>query len=188
VILLPLLEGLDGVEKMSKSKNNYIGVNENPSEMYGKTMSIPDELISEYFNLVTDLPVYQKNQIKEDLLQGKLHPRDAKMFLAKTIVRIYHNVQEAEKAEAIFKTVFQRGWLPDDIPVVKWQGEKLVSIVELLTELKLQKSRTEARKMILNDGIRHNEIKVTDINLQIDVSDDPVIQVGKRRFIKIETK
>jgi tyrosyl-tRNA synthetase len=188
VILLPLLEGLDGVEKMSKSKNNYIGVNENPSEMYGKTMSIPDELIAKYFNLVTDLPVYQKNQIKEDLLQGKLHPRDAKMFLAKTIVRIYHNVQEAEKAEATFKTVFQRGSLPDDIPVVKWQGEKLVSIVELLTELKLQKSRTEARKMILNGGIRLNEIKVTDINLQIDVSDDPVIQVGKRRFIKIETK
>jgi tyrosyl-tRNA synthetase len=187
VILLPLLEGLDGVEKMSKSKKNYIGVNENPNEMYGKTMSIPDELISKYFSLVTDLPVNQKNQIIEKLLQGKLHPRDAKMFLAKTIVRIYHNVQEAEKAEAAFKAVFQRGSLPEDIPVVQWQGEKVVSIVELLTELKLQKSKTEARKMIQNGGIRINEIKVSDINLQIDVSDEPIIQVGKRRFIKIET-
>ena len=80
---MPLLEGLDGVEKMSKPKNNYIGVDEEPNAMYGKTMSIPDELISKYFDLVTDLPVDEKSQIKEDLKQGKFHPRDAKMLLTR---------------------------------------------------------------------------------------------------------
>jgi len=187
VVLLPLLEGLDGVEKMSKSKNNYIGVDEEPNEMYGKTMSIPDELIAKYFELVTDLPLDQKNQVKEDLKQGKLHPRDAKMLLARTIVRIYHNVQEAEKAEATFKAVFQRGSLPDDIPVIKWQGEKEVSLVELLVELNLQKSKSEARKMIQNGGIRLNEVKVNDVDLQVNTADEPIIQVGKRKFIQLVT-
>jgi tyrosyl-tRNA synthetase len=188
VILLPLLVGLDGVEKMSKSKNNYIGVDEDQHSMYGKTMSIPDELISKYFDLVTDLPVDEKKQIKEDLEQGKLHPRDAKMFLARTIVRIYHNDLEAEKAEAAFKAVFQKGSLPDEIPVIKWQGEKEVPLIELLVELKLQKSKTEARKMIQNGGIRINEVKVNDIHLQVNLMDEPIIQVGKRRFVKMEMK
>ncbi|WP_342429705.1 tyrosine--tRNA ligase [Neobacillus sp. FSL H8-0543] len=188
VILLPLLEGLDGVEKMSKSKNNYIGVDEDQHSMYGKTMSIPDELISKYFDLVTDLPVDQKNQIKEDLEQGKLHPRDAKMFLARTIVRIYHDVDEAEKAEAAFKAVFQRGSLPDDIPVIKWQGDREVPLVDLLVELKLQKSKTEARKMIQNGGIRINEVKVNDIHLHVNMMDEPIIQVGKRKFVRVEIK
>lgn len=188
VILLPLIEGLDGVEKMSKSKNNYIGVDEGPNEMYGKTMSIPDELISKYFELVSDLPLDQKNQIKEELKQGTLHPRDAKMLLAKTIVRIYHNVQEAEKAEESFKAVYQRGSLPDEIPVVKWHGQEEVPLVELLVELNLQKSKTEARKMIQNGGIKINEVKVKDIHLQVNTTDEPIIQVGKRKFIKLEKK
>jgi tyrosyl-tRNA synthetase len=188
VILLPLLEGLDGVEKMSKSKNNYIGVDEDQHSMYGKTMSIPDELISKYFDLVTDLPVDEKKQIKEDLEQGKLHPRDTKMYLARTIVRIYHNDLEAEKAEATFKAVFQKGSLPDEIPVIKWQGEKEVPLIELLVELKLQKSKSEARKMIQNGGIRINEVKVNNIHLQVNLIDEPIIQVGKRRFVKVEMK
>ncbi|MEK5389201.1 tyrosine--tRNA ligase [Margalitia sp. FSL K6-0131] len=186
VILLPLLEGLDGVEKMSKSKNNYIGVDDSPSDMYGKTMSIPDELIVKYFELVTDLPLERKKQIKEELAQGKLHPRDAKMLLARTIVSSFHHAQEAESAEAAFKAVFQRGGLPDDIPVVKWQGEMEVPIVDLLTELKLQKSKTEAQKMIQNGGVRINEVKVIDLNLLVDIKEEPVIQIGKRKFVKLE--
>ncbi|MBB2479161.1 tyrosine--tRNA ligase [Bacillus sp. APMAM] len=186
VILLPLLEGLDGVEKMSKSKNNYIGVDDSPSDMYGKTMSIPDELIVKYFELVTDLPLERKKQIKEELAQGKLHPRDAKMLLARTIVSSFYNAQQAESAEEAFKAVFQRGGLPDDIPVVKWQGEMEVPIVDLLTELKLQKSKTEARKMIQNGGVRINEVKVIDLNLLVDIKEEPVIQIGKRKFVKLE--
>lgn len=188
VVLLPLLEGLDGVEKMSKSKNNYIGVDEGASEMYGKTMSIPDILIPTYFDLVTNLPIEQKNQLKEELKLGKLHPRDAKMYLARTIVGMYHSVQDAEKAEATFKAIFQKGSLPDDIPVVKWSGEKTVPVIELLIELKLQKSKTEARKMIQNGGIRINELKVMDINLQVDILDELIVQVGKRKFIKLKTE
>lgn len=186
VVLLPLLEGLDGVEKMSKSKNNYIGVDDAPNDMYGKTMSITDELIPKYFDLVTDLSLVEKSRIKEELKLGKLHPRDAKMFLARRIVSIYHNEEEAEKAEEAFKAVFQRGSLPNEVPVIKWSGDKELPIVELLVELGLQKSKTEARKMIQNGGIRINEVKVNDIYLQVDTSEEPIIQVGKRKFVKLQ--
>ncbi|RHW43402.1 tyrosine--tRNA ligase [Neobacillus notoginsengisoli] len=187
VVLLPLIEGLDGVEKMSKSKNNYIGVDDKPSDMYGKTMSIPDELILKYFDLLTDLPLVQRNEIKEELITGKLHPKDAKMHLAKTIVRMYHSAEVAEKAEETFKAVFQRGTLPDDIPVVEWEGEKEIPLIDLLVELKLQSSKTEARKMIQNGGIKINEVKVNDIHLQINTSLEPIIQVGKRKFIQLKS-
>lgn len=187
VILLPLLEGLDGVDKMSKSKNNYIGVDDAPNDMYGKTMSIPDELITKYFDLVTDLALEQKRQIKEDLNVGKLHPRDAKMQLAKTIVRIYHGEAAAEQAEENFKSVFQKGTLPEDIPVVEWQGQKEIPILDLLVALELQKSKSEARKMIQNGGVRINEEKIEDIHLQVQVVDGLVIQVGKRKFVKLQS-
>jgi tyrosyl-tRNA synthetase len=187
VILLPLLEGLDGVEKMSKSKNNYIGVNESPNEMFGKTMSIPDILIPKYFELVTDLSLGDKNRIKEELIQGILHPRDAKMFLAKTIVRIFHNVEESEKAEENFKAVFQKGSIPNDIPIIEWVGEKSIPIIELLIHLKLQSSKTEARKMILNGGVKIDKIKVENINQQVKIVDGIIIQVGKRKFVKLKS-
>ncbi|MGV3464170.1 MAG: tyrosine--tRNA ligase, partial [Heyndrickxia sp.] len=186
VLLLPLLEGLDGAEKMSKSKNNYIGVDDNPNEMYGKTMSIPDELIVKYFELVTDVPLDQKRQIKEKLYNGILHPRDAKMLLARTIVSTFYNVEEAERAEDTFKAVFQRRSLPENIPVVKWQGDKEIPLVDLLVELKLQTSKTEARKMIQNGGVRVNEVKVSDIHHSVNTMELPIIQVGKRKFIKLE--
>lgn len=188
VVLLPLLEGLDGVEKMSKSKNNYIGVDDAPNEIYGKIMSIPDGLIPKYFDLVTDLSLAEKGRIKEELEQGRLHPRDAKMLLARTIVKIFHNEFEAEKAEEAFKAVFQRGSLPDDIPVVIWNGENKIPVMDLLVVVGLQTSKTEARKMIQNGGVRINGIKVNDIYLQVDTTEEPIIQVGKRKFVKIETK
>ena len=186
VILLPLIEGLDGVEKMSKSKNNYIGVDDIPNDMYGKTMSIPDELILKYFDLVTDLPLSAREIIKEELIAGKLHPKDAKMLLAKTIVRMYHSSEEAVKAEETFKTVFQKGALPEDIPVVEWKGEKEIPLVDLLVDLGLQRSKTEARKMIQNGGIKIDQIKVNDIGLLINVTSELIIQVGKRKFLKLK--
>lgn len=188
VVMLPLLEGLDGVEKMSKSKNNYIGVDDAPNDIYGKTMSITDELIPKYFDLVTDISLVEKSRIKEELKQGKLHPRDAKMLLARTIVSTYHNEIEAEKAEKAFKSVFQRGSLPDEIPIVTWNGDKYLFIVDLLVELGLQPSKTEARKMIQNGGVRINEVKVNDVSLQVDTTEEPIIQVGKRKFVKLELK
>jgi tyrosyl-tRNA synthetase len=188
VILLPLLEGLDGVEKMSKSKGNYIGIDDDSIEMYGKVMSVPDELMAKYFELVTDLTLDNKNEIKAELEEGELHPRDAKMLLSKTIVRMYHGMEASEQAEQQFIKVFQQGVLPDEIPVISWQGEKQVPIIDLLVELSLQKSKSEARRMISNGGVKLNGKKVEDIQLHVLITDDLILQVGKRKFVKLTTK
>lgn len=185
VILLPLIEGLDGTQKMSKSKDNYIGVNEEPNQMYGKTMSLPDELITKYFDLVTDLPLDEKNRIRRELEDKKLHPRDAKMCLAKTIVRIYHGSQKAEQAETYFKNVFQNHSLPENIPSIKWEGDNQLPIIELLLDLNLIKSKSEARKLIQNGGVRLNQVKVPDINMLVTIEDGLIIQIGKRKFVKV---
>ncbi|MCM3411774.1 tyrosine--tRNA ligase [Metabacillus litoralis] len=185
-LLMPLLEGLDGVEKMSKSKKNYIGIDESPQEMYGKAMSIPDELISKYFELVTDFTPDEVKTIREDLKSDILHPRDAKMLLAKTIVRMYHGKAEAEKAEEHFITVFQKGTMPDEIPVVTWKGQDELSILDLVVKLELLSSKSEVRRMINNNGIKLNGEKVEDPQLEVLITDGLVVQVGKRKFIKIK--
>ncbi|MDM5227047.1 tyrosine--tRNA ligase [Cytobacillus sp. NJ13] len=185
VILMPLLEGLDGKEKMSKSKNNYIGVDEDPNNMYGKTMSIPDELIAKYFNLATDLPVKEKQQIAYGLENGALHPRDAKMLLGRTIVRMYHGTGAADKAELHFKTIFQKGAMPDEIPEAEWKGEDEVLITDLIAVLGLLSSKTEARKMIAGGGIRLDGEKVGDVQMLVKITDGLVLQAGKRKFVKL---
>lgn len=185
-LLMPLLEGLDGVEKMSKSKKNYIGIDESPQEMYGKAMSIPDELISKYFELVTDFTPDEVKTIREDLKSDILHPRDAKMLIAKTIVRMYHGKAEAEKAEEHFVTVFQKGTMPDEIPVVTWKGQDELSILDLVVKLELLSSKSEVRRMINNNGIKLNGEKVEDPQLEVLITDGLVVQVGKRKFIKIK--
>ncbi|WP_033541237.1 tyrosine--tRNA ligase [Planococcus sp. CAU13] len=184
-LLMPLLEGLDGVEKMSKSKKNYIGIDEKPEEMYGKSMSIPDELMTKYFDLVTDFTPERLNIIKKEIISGKLHPRDAKMLLAKTIVRMYHDAEAAEKAEEHFKNVFQRKQLPDQIDEVLWRGEQQVLIINLLVELKLMSSKSEARRMVDNGGIQVNSQKILDPAAIVQLANETIIQVGKRKFVKI---
>ncbi|GAA0343816.1 tyrosine--tRNA ligase [Bacillus carboniphilus] len=185
-LLMPLLEGLDGVEKMSKSKKNYIGIDESPQEMYGKSMSIPDELMIKYFELVTDFTPEDIQSLKGKLATGELHPRDAKMLLGKTIVRMYHGEEAAEKAEQHFVSVFQQGSLPDEIPVVEWNGETEVSVIDLLVDLKLFSSKSEARRMIDNRGVKIDGNKVEDTRQQVSVSDGLIIQVGKRKFVKLK--
>ena len=184
-ILMPLLEGLDGVEKMSKSKKNFIGIDEDPNEMYGKAMSIPDPLMSKYFELITDLEPVEIAQISKDLHAGTLHPRDAKMLLARTIVRMYHSKEAAEKAEQQFITVFQKGAMPDDIPTVQWTGKNTESIVTLLVELNLLSSKSEARRMIQNGGVRIDGKKVESIDHEVSIINEMIIQVGKRKFVRI---
>ncbi|MGM0750648.1 MAG: tyrosine--tRNA ligase [Bacillota bacterium] len=185
VILLPLLEGLDGVDKMSKSKHNYIGIDEDPNQMFGKTMSIPDELIIKYFNLITDLSLDEKSKIEKELIEGTFHPRDAKIHLGKTIVSMYHGEEAAAQAENNFKEVFQKGALPDDIPEIEWTGDSRVSIIDLLVELNMQASKSEARRMIQNGGIRINSEKVVDMQLEVAVKDGMIVQVGKRKYKKL---
>ncbi|MCY8796588.1 tyrosine--tRNA ligase [Bacillus inaquosorum] len=186
VILMPLLEGLDGVEKMSKSKNNYIGIDEHPNDMYGKTMSLPDSLMKKYIHLATDLELEEKKQLVKDLETGAVHPRDAKMLLALTIVRMYHGAEAAEAAEHSFKTVFQENSLPEDIPAVKWEGEKAPAVVDLLVTLKILSSKSEARRMIQNGGVRINGEKITDIHADAEIKENMIIQVGKRKFLKLQ--
>lgn len=185
-ILMPLLEGLDGIEKMSKSKKNYIGIDENPQEMYGKAMSIPDELMNKYFELVTDFTLHKINMIKNDLESGVLHPRDAKMLLGKTIVRMYHGIEAAEKAEKQFISIFQQGLIPNEMPVVKWKGNIETPVIDFLVDLGLFNSKGEARRMIENRGVKINGEKIDDTALRVSVSDGLVVQVGKRKFVKIE--
>ncbi len=187
ILLLPLLEGLDGVEKMSKSKKNYIGIDDEPNDMYGKTMSVPDELMVKFFELTTDLSLETKQQLKEDFETGTIHPRDMKMLLSKTIVKMYHGVESAEKAEENFKRVFQKRTIPNDIPEVKWQGEKNISIIDLLLALQLQPSKSEARRMIQNGGVKINGVKILNINHNVLIEKELIIQVGKRKFVKVIT-
>ncbi|TGA98945.1 tyrosine--tRNA ligase [Sporolactobacillus shoreae] len=187
VMTLPLLEGLDGVKKMSKSLGNYIGIDEDPKSMFGKAMSIPDNLMVKYFTLVTDISANDLEKIKTALSDGSLHPRDAKLKLAWTLVRMYHGESEANEAKLNFLSVFQKHALPEHLEEVPLQisQEKIWIIDLLVTKLHLFKTNGEARRMILAGGIKINQEKINDVHLEIKVENDMVIQVGKRRFLKI---
>ncbi len=189
-LTMPLIEGLDGVQKMSKSLGNYIGIDEPPSEMYGKAMSIPDELMVKYFELVTDLPADELARLKAELADGRLHPRDAKMQLARTIVRMYHGEAAAEEAQQHFVTVFQQGGLPEEIPVVPLAPDVAedgqVWIVQLLSALRLVPSNAEARRMVQQGGVRVDGERIDDINARLPLRDGMVVQVGKRKFAKVQ--
>jgi tyrosyl-tRNA synthetase len=182
---LPLIEGLDGERKMSKSLNNYIGIDEDPNEIFGKSMSIPDELMIKYYKLATDLPMEEIEKLEEGLKDGSVHPRDAKMNLGARFVEMYHGKEAAEVAKNYFQTVFQKRSLPTNIPETKWEGEAVIWIVDLLVELKMLSSKGEARRMIQNGGVKINEEKVEDVQLQVEINDDLILQVGKRKFMKI---
>ena len=191
-MMMPLLEGLDGVNKMSKSLGNYIGIDEEPREMYGKTMSLPDELMMKYFDYVTDLPVDEVERLGEELKQGRLHPRDAKMKLARTLVRMYHGEEAAEEAEQHFRTVFQKREVPEDIPSVDISREMMqdgkVKLVDLLVHLQLAPSKGEARRLIQQGGVRVDEEKMEDISVEIVPQEGMLIQVGKRKFARISIR
>ncbi|MCK8828341.1 tyrosine--tRNA ligase [Natroniella acetigena] len=189
VIMMPLLEGLDGVDKMSKSKGNYIGINEKPQEMYGKTMSMPDELIGRYFELLTDISLEKLAEINENLANGELHPMTAKKRLAREIVSKYYDQETAEKAEQEFKKVFKKGDLPEDIPEVDISSQDLEDgqlwIVKLVAATGLVDSNSQARRMIKQGAVKIDEEKYEQINVDLEVKDGMIIRVGKRRFAKI---
>lgn len=189
VLMLPLIEGLDGVQKMSKSLGNYIGIDEEPNQIYGKAMSIPDELMVKYYKLVTDLPHNEVEDMIKGLENETIHPRDAKMKIAYTLVRMYHGEEVAKEAENHFKTVFQKGELPDDITVVDIEHNSLndgkVWIVKLIADLGLVSSNGEGRRMVKQGAVKVNEEKIDDDNLEIVVEQDMIIQVGKRKFVKL---
>lgn len=183
----PIIEGLDGVQKMSKSLGNYIGIDEPANEIFGKAMSIPDELMLKYFELATDLTNEQYQELKQQLEEGKLHPRDAKVKLAHTFVRMYHDEQAADQAKERFEAVFQRGALPTDIPEIQvdLKGEQKIRLIELLVMLKLANSNGEAKRSIQQGSVKINQEKVTDIQAKVEPKDGDIIQNGKRKFARI---
>lgn len=185
IITMPILEGLDGVQKMSKSLGNYIGVDEDPKEMYGKSMSIPDELMMRYFMLVTDMPIEEQEELAKKLESGEAHPRDTKMKLAYTIVELYHGKEAADEAQDEFVRVFQKNSLPTDIPEyhVTEHGES-VWLPKFLTEAGLTSSNSESRRALQQGSFKVDGKKYEDENLQLE--EGMVLQVGKRKYIKIK--
>jgi tyrosyl-tRNA synthetase len=189
ILTMPLLEGLDGVKKMRKSLGNYIGIDEHPHEMYGKAMSIPDSLMVKYFELATDLSHEELELLKNGLADGSTHPRDAKMKLAFTLVRMYHGEEAAQEAEEHFRRVFQKRELPDEMDKAEIRASELengqMRVVPLLVRLGLVATNGEARRMIRQGGVRIDQEKVTDEHLQVKVKNGLVVQVGRRKFVRV---
>lgn len=186
ILTTPLLVGTDGVEKMSKSYDNYIGISESPREMYGKTLRIPDDLIYTYFELASDVPNKELSDIKQQLEDPKLNPRDLKRKLARTFVTMYHSSEEARNAEAEFDRIFIEKEVPDVIEeFVLGNGGTETTVVGLLALSKLASSKSEARRLIEQGGVSINGERVTDLNAGIPHSKEFIIKVGKRKFLKI---
>ena len=186
VITMPLLEGLDGVNKMSKSLGNYIGINEAADEIYGKIMSISDELMLRYYELLSDLTLAELDTLKAELKDGALHPMAAKKQLAREMVGRYHGAESADQADENFIKRFRNNETPDDMPefVLAPEGAKIM-LCKVLAEAGLTKSNSEGRRSIQGGGVKVNGEKISDENLEIDCAGEYVIQVGKRRFAKV---
>ena len=183
-ITLPLLVGLDGEKKMSKSLGNYIGVTEAPSEMFGKIMSISDDLMWDWYNLLSFRPLAEIAQLKADVANGK-NPRDVKILLAKEIIARFHDDAAADAAEQEFINRFQKGAMPDDMPKFTFEGE--IGLANLLKEAGLVASTSEANRMVQQGGVKIDGEKVEDAKLVISTS-TAVYQVGKRKFAKVTVK
>jgi len=184
VITTPILVGLDGKEKMSKSKGNYVGVTDEPSNMFGKIMSISDDMMESYYTLLTDLPM---TQIAELTNPNTTHPKQAKVLLGKTIVAQFHGPQAAEAAAAEFEKVFAQGQLPEDMPEIALPALPM-SVKNLLTACKLVETSGEAKRMVQQGGVSIDGRKAADPNTEIAPRDGMVVQVGKRRFARLRVK
>ncbi|MCL6536373.1 MAG: tyrosine--tRNA ligase [Armatimonadetes bacterium] len=209
VVLTPLLPGTDGVEKMSKSLGNYIGITEPPTQMYGKVMSIPDALMPTYFEFCTEVPLDEVRGIVQGLAAGTVHPRDAKRRLARAIVELWHGPQAARDAEAAFDRVHVQKEAPDQMPEVRVRvapagrddlaggegGEVVlgpedapggrIRLMRLLVLSGLAESHNEARRLISQGGVAVDGIRVHDVHATVEVRDGIVVQVGPRRFARL---
>ncbi|MDD5092855.1 MAG: tyrosine--tRNA ligase [Dehalococcoidia bacterium] len=184
VFFMPLLVGTDGKMKMSKSLGNYIAVTDPPNEMYGKVMSLPDNLLLDYFELITDVPDEEIAEFKQQLSSNAINPMVLKKRLAREIIAQFHDSKAAQDADVHFSSVFQKGDIPNDIPeFVLDTHEKAADITEILVKADLVKSRGEARRLLAQDAIQVDGEKVTAP--LITLKDGSIIKVGKRRWLKI---
>lgn len=184
VMTLPLLEGTDGIQKMSKSYDNYIGVDDEPSDMFGKVMSISDELMWKYYELLSSQTIPEIDQMKQEVKAESLHPMDTKMRLAWELVERFHGTAQAESAKKAFEKVFKSRSLPDDMPQVSLAMEK-PWICSVLKEAGLTKTTSEAKRLVGQGAVSVNEEKITDQE-SILAKGAYIIKVGKRRFARVE--
>jgi len=180
ILTTPLLEGLDGVNKMSKSLNNYIGIDENPNEMFGKVMSISDDLMWKYYDLLTDVSPSEIEALKA----GDENPRNLKVRLAKSIIKDFHSNEAAEKAEADFVARFVKKEIPDEIEETRLSAGNY-ALADLLTQTNLAPSKKEAKRLIEQGGVKLNGEKISNVNAEIELADEILLQVGKRKFLKV---
>jgi tyrosyl-tRNA synthetase len=173
LVIMPILEGTDGVQKMSKSLGNHIGITEKPNEMFGKIMSIPDYIMPRYYELLTDMK-----------FDAQEHPRDAKVKLAKFIVTQFHSAEEAEQAATNFTKVFSSGGIPDDIKTFK-VTENPINIIKLIAAAGLTESNAEAKRLIKQNAVTLDDQSITDPSATLTVNKGQVLRVGKRRFVKL---
>ena len=182
-LTMPLIEGTDGKDKMSKSYDNYIAFNDTPENMYGKVLSIPDDLIIKYFNLVTNLSSKEIKDYEFDLNAGKISPRDIKRKLAREIVSIYYDDESSVYAEQNFDKIFVTKTIPDDIPEIIIDND--IRIIELVKNAKLADSNSEIRRLIKQGAVKIDDIVVKDINFIVSFEKKIIIKIGKRKFLKV---
>ena len=184
IITMPILEGTDGKQKMSKSLGNHIGLMEPAKEIFGKIMSIPDESMIKYFTLLTDVSSEEISEYQNKLTCGTIHPRDLKEKLAKIITATYHSKKEAEDAAQEFKKVFSSKGIPDDIPSFKLSKEGL-SLIDIMVNQNLASSKSEARRLIKQNAVSIDSQTITDETHQVAAGKELVLKVGKRKFLRI---
>ena len=185
-ITLPILEGLDGTNKMSKSLDNYVGINEDPDEMFGKIMSISDDLMWRWFELLSFRPINEINELKKEVKSG-MNPRDAKILLAEEIIERFHSKEDAGNAKNTFLDRFQKGAKPKDIETFSISLDGDIAIGNLLKESGLVQSTSEAMRLVKQGAVKINDEKIDDPKLSIAKNQELLVQVGKRRFLKIKT-
>lgn len=187
VMTMPILVGLDGERKMSKSLGNYVGITEPPDEMFGKMMSIPDELMWSYYELVTDRTPQEIQALKEKVASGKLHPMDAKMQLAQEVVSDFQGTDAGRKSAENFQRVFRDRQAPAEAPVQKLPRGAAIKLTALLVELKLAPSKSEAERLIKQRGVEIDEVCVEDSRKEIDLSKPTqfLLRAGKKKFLRV---
>ena len=186
VVTLPLLEGLDGVNKMSKSLGNYIGITDDANDMYGKVLSCSDELMWRYYDLLSDLSIQDIQTLQQKVIDGEVHPKAAKMQLAREITARFHDADAALKAENHFETVFKKHDLPDEIPEYVYVSSNTeIWLPKLLLAAGLVKGTGEGRRMINQNAVSVAGEKVTDLDYNVACIDEVLLQVGKRKFCKV---
>lgn len=183
---MPLLVGTDGKEKMSKSYGNYIGISDTPDDIYGKTLSIPDNLIFTYFELTTNISKEELKHIKLQLENPEINPRDLKRKLARTLVTLYYNEEKAKEAEENFDRLFIKKDIPENVPEMKLDKPE-INIIDLLLQTKFASSKSEARRLIEQGGVSVSGEKITDLDAKVILNSEKILKVGKRKFIKLST-